>query len=120
MDEILLSKTLKLKEELESDPRVVSLNEAEAKMNSSEEVMALAYRKNAALDKYNDLLKYYPDDSEEVKIVRQDLALAKKNLEEHELVRDYLIKYQAVRLLYEEINQTLFGILNNNLCPEER
>ncbi len=119
MTDELLTLTYQLKELLENDSRVLLLNEAEKAMNESEEIMALAYQKDMALDKYNEMLKYYSDDSEEVIKARQELALAKKNLEEHQLVRDYLAKYQQVRMLYEKINNTLFSLLNNNMCPRE-
>ena len=115
----LLSLTYQLKELLENDSRVLLLNEAEKKMNESDEVMSLAYKKDMALDKYNEMLKYYSDDSEEVRKARQELSSAKKNLEEHILVRDYLTKYQEVRMLYEKINNELFSYLNSNMCPSK-
>ena len=119
MDEKITELTYKLKEQLQNDPRIIALNESEKKMNESEEVMALSYRKDCALDHYNQLLKYYSDDSKVVVKARQDLASAKKELESHPLVRDYLQKYQQVRLLFEQINQNLFSMLNNDMCPKE-
>ena len=88
-------------------------------MNESEEVMALSYRKDCALDYYNQTLKYFSDDSVAATKARQDLAKAKKELDSHPLVRDYLQKYQQVRLLFEQINQSLFSMLNNDMCPKE-
>lgn len=120
MTERINKLTYQLKEALNSDLRILALNESEKKMNESEEVMALSYRKDMALEHYNEMLKYYKDDSEEVIKARQDLALAKKNLESHPLVRDYLAKYQEVRLLFEKINQSLFSLLNSDMCPEEK
>ena len=119
MDEKITELTYKLKEQLQNDPRIIALNESEKKMNESEEVMALSYRKDVALDHYNQLLKYYSDDSKVVVKAKQDLASAKKELESHPLVRDYLQKYQQVRLLFEQVNQSLFSMLNNDMCPKE-
>ena len=119
MDERILEKTYQLKRALDSDPRILALNEIEARMNTNEEVMALSYKKDVALNHYNEMLKYYKDDSEEVIKARQELAKAKKELESHPIVREYLSCYQAVRLLFEEINKALFSYLNKNACPKE-
>ena len=119
MDEKVLSLTYQLKKALENDPRVVLLNKLEMEINSNEEVMALSYKKDVALDHYNEMLKYFKDDSEEVINARKALAEAKKELESHPLVREYLSAYQQVRLLYEHINETLFFYLNKNMCPSE-
>ena len=119
MNEKISELTYKLKEQLNNDPRIIALNESEKKMKESEDVMALSYRKDVALDHYNEMLKYYSDDSEEVTKARQELALAKKELDSHPLVRDYLSKYQQVRILFEQINQSLFSLLNNDMCPKE-
>ena len=119
MEENTYLQAEQLKENIANDPRVIRLLELEKKMNENEEVMALAYKKDMALDKYNEMLKFFKDDSEEVIKARQELAASKKELEEHELVRDYLKKYQEVRMLYEKINKTLFSYLDNQMCPKE-
>ena len=119
MDEKILKLTYQLKTALENDERIILLNDLENKMNSNEEVMALSYRKDLALDRYNEMCKYFKDDSEEVIKARQLLAEAKKELESHPLVREYLSAYQQVRLLYEHVNETLFSYLNKNMCPNE-
>ena len=119
MDERISELTYKLKEQLDNDQRIIALNESEKKMKESEEVMALSYRKDVALDHYNEMLKYYSDNSPEVIKARQDLALAKKELESHPLVREYLSNYQQVRILFEQVNESLFSLLNNDMCPKE-
>lgn len=119
MDEKLLLLTYQLKKSLDNDSRIVSLNRIENEMNSNEEVMALSYRKDMALENYNEMSKYFKDDSEEVNKARKQLSEAKKELESHPLVREYLSAYQQVRILYEHINETLFSYLNKNMCPNE-
>ncbi len=119
MDEKILSLTYQLKTALENDERIALLNKLEQKMSSNEEVMALSYRKDMALDRYNEMCKFFKDDSEEVIKARKLLAEAKKELESHPLVREYLSAYQKVRVLYEHINETLFSYLNKNMCPNE-
>ena len=120
MDERLSELTYQLKEQLNNDPRVIALNESEKKMNESEEVMALSYKKDRALDYYNEMLRFFSDDSPATIKARQDLAQAKKELESHPLVRDYLKKYQEVRLLFEQVNKVLFSYLNKEMCPQEK
>ena len=117
MNEDILNFTYQLKEALDNDERIINLNRIEKEMNENEGVMPLSYKKDVALDKYNEMLKYFADDSEEVVKARRELADAKKELESHPLVRDYLKAYQEVRMLYEEINNTLFSYLNKNMCP---
>ena len=119
MDEKILELAYQLKTALDNDSRIVLLNQLEEQMNNNEEVMGLSYRKDMALDRYNEMVKYFKDDSEEVVKARQLLADAKKELESHPLVREYLSAYQQVRLLYEHINETLFSYLNKNMCPSE-
>ncbi len=119
MNEKILSLAYQLKNALDNDERIVLLNNLENEMNNNEEVMALSYRKDMALDKYSEMSKYFKDDSEEVIKARKELAAAKKELESHPLVREYLSAYQQVRILYEHINETLFSYLNKNMCPSE-
>ena len=117
MNEELLKLTYELKDALNNDYRLFNLNKIEEKMNNDEEVMALSYQKDMALDKYNEMLKYFSDDSKEVIEARKSLVEAKRKLESHPVVREYLSNYQQVRLLYETINETLFSYLNKNMCP---
>ena len=119
MDEKILELTYQLKTALDNDSRIALLNKLEEQMNNNEEVMGLSYRKDVALDKYNEMCKYFKDDSEEVINARKELATAKKELESHPLVREYLAAYQQVRILFEHINETLFSYLNKNMCPSE-
>lgn len=105
-----------LKKMLIEDSRIVSLNDAEEKMNNSDEVIKLTYQKDILSDKYSDLLKYFAPDSDEVKSAQKNLFLAKKELEENELVRDYLSKYQQVRMMFDFVNKELFSLLNIDLC----
>ena len=112
MDEIIIELTYRLKESIKNDERVILLNEIEKEMNDSNEVIALAYQKDMAVDKYNDMLRLFKDDDDEVINARRDLSNKKKALEEHPLVRKYLKAYQEVRLMYETINTTLFSYIN--------
>ena len=117
MTEKIIELSYKLNDAINHDERIIHLNEVEKRMNECEEVMSLSYKKDMALDRYNEMLKCFKEDSEEVNNARKLLAEAKKNLESHELVREYLKAYQEVRLLFEHINDSLFSILNMEACP---
>lgn len=119
MNERLFYLTNEVKKCLNEDNRIISLNIIEKEMNDNEEVMALAYQKDMALDEYNQILKIYSDNSEEANKARHNLYLKKKELESHPLVKKYLKAYQEVRILYELINEKLFSYLSNDFCPKE-
>ena len=107
-----------LKELLDNDERVVLLDALEKKMNENEEVMALAYQKDLAVNEYSDALNHFSSDSEEVKKAQHNLFVKKEALDNNPLVRDYLKAYSEVRDLYFQLNEILFN--NLNLKMKER
>ena len=111
-------KATQLKQLLEKDERIIALNEIEKRMNEDEEVMALAYQKDMAAVNYSDTLNHFSEMSDEAKEALKKLHLAKYNLDNHPLVREYMAKYKEVRELYDEINKILFSEFNVNLCPK--
>ena len=119
MAEDIYLKANKLKENLDNDPRVALLNKLEKEMNNNEEVMALAYKKDMACLNYSDALQHYSEESEEVKNALKELHEAKKNLDSHPVVKEYLKAYAEVRDLYNSINEILFSDFTPNLCPKE-
>ena len=114
----LYQKIEELKDLLNEDERVKKLLEAEKKMNASEEVQLLSYKKDVASSEYSDILNHYSRDSEEAIKYQKKLYEAKKALDEHPLVREYMTSYIAVRDLYNEINSVLFSNLEENLSPK--
>ena len=120
MPKDIYTKTSDLKEKLNNDSRVILLNKLEKEMNDNEEVMALAYKKDMAALKYSDALNHFSEDSEEVKDALKELHEAKKNLDNHPLVREYLKAYSEVRDLYAQVNEILFSDFSANLCPKEK
>jgi cell fate (sporulation/competence/biofilm development) regulator YlbF (YheA/YmcA/DUF963 family) len=107
---------MNLKELLKNDSRIISLNEIEKEMENNSEVQLLAYKKDMLVNEYNDMLRLFKDDSEEVKKARYNLYLAKRELESHEVVREYFKKYSVVRNLLEVIEELIFEGLETRLC----
>ena len=112
MAEDLYSLAYSLKDLLSNDSRIVLLDELEKEMNENEEVMALAYQKDLAVNRYSDALNHFAQDSEEMKQFQHELFIKKEALDNHLLVRDYLKAYGEVRDLYFKLNEILFSGLN--------
>lgn len=108
-----------LKELLDNDERIIRLNELEKKLTNDEEVMALTYQKDVAVSNYSDALNHYANDSEEIKKFQHDLFVKKEALDNHPIVKDYLSAYAAVRDLYFQINEILFGDLSTHMKPHK-
>ncbi len=121
MDEKLMVQAYKLKDALENDERVLALSKAEKLMENDEDVMRLSYRFSLANDNYNETLRHFPLDSDEARKAQKELYEAKKNLDAHPLVSDYLKKYQQVRLMYEQVDKVIFNKFNNkHYCKSEK
>ena len=116
MNEKVYNLTIELKKEMDNDPRFLLLDELEQKINISDEVALLAYKKDRASDKYNDLLKIYKEDDEIVIRARKNLIKAKDELDAHPLVKSYLKAYNEVRLLLYEVNNILFKDYKGKVC----
>ena len=108
----IYSLSYELKDLLNNDERIIALNKLEKEMNENEEVMALAYQKDLAINEYSDALNHFASDSEEVKKAQHNLRFKKEALDNHPLVREYLKAYSEVRDLYFQLNDILFSNLN--------
>ena len=109
---------IKLKEEIHSCEEFIELLINEKEMENNDEVIFLAYQVDQKATRYSDSIKLYDEQSKEVVEARRELFLAKKELEEHEIVRKYLKSYQGVRLILDEINNILFKDISINLCKK--
>lgn len=114
----LYQKIEELKSLIENDERVIKLKEAEIKMNNSEEVQLLSYKKDLAASDYSDILNHFSRESETSKKYQKVLYENKKKLDEHPLVKEYMYWYIKVRDLYNEINEILFSHLEEDLSPK--
>ena len=120
MSEDIYLKAEQLKKEISNDPRVIRLNELEKEMNDSEEVMALAYKKDMAAVNYSDILNHFSNESKEAQEALKVLHQAKLDLDNHPLVKKYLKAYKEVRELYGDINEILFSNFSASLCPRDK
>ena len=112
MDQILLNKATKLKEELDNLPEVKELERLNSLLNENEDVMRLAYKKDMCATKYEDVIRYFGKESDEALEAQKALHLAKLELDKHELVQAYNKQYKIVRKIYDKINEEIFNPFN--------
>ena len=89
MNQILLDKASKLKEELDSLPEVKELE----RLNE-------------------DAIRYFGENSDDAKKAQKELHLAKLELDKHELVIAYNKQFKIVREIYDRINEEIFNPFN--------
>ena len=112
MNEKLLEKTLKLKEEIDSLPEVKELDRLEKLLNENEEVMRLCYKKDMCLTKYEDAVRYFGERSNEANEAQKSLYQAKLALDTNEFVKQYSEQYKKVKKIYDKINEEIFNPFN--------
>lgn len=116
MDSIIYSLAKKLNKAITNNADYIKLNELDKMLNENEEVMRLSYLKDVACVKYSDLLKIYDDNNPKVKEALKELNIAKKNLDLHPLVKEYLLYYSKVKQTYFEMNKILFEDYKSSRC----
>lgn len=104
----LLDLVLNLKEEIKNSQEYKDLIISEEKMSKSEEVMVLSYRKDMSLMNYEDGLKHFSKNSQELLNLEKNLAESTYNLNNHPLVKDYKDKLEKLNLLYKEVEEIIF------------
>ena len=119
MDELTLKKAYELHDVITNDERYINLLKLEKEMEEDDEVCTLSYKKDLASDEYNEMLKLFKDDRDEVKRALKKLHEAKKELESHPKVVAYLKSYAEFRNILNEINEILFEGFTLNLCPKK-
>lgn len=118
MDEKLFELSTKLKTAIQNDSRVEALNLAEKEMENDKSARILSYKMDCAVNEYSEMIRIFGQDSKEAKKAQKILYEAKKELEQLPSVRLYLSKYKDVRVLYEEINKTLFDDFKFEICKD--
>jgi cell fate (sporulation/competence/biofilm development) regulator YmcA (YheA/YmcA/DUF963 family) len=107
---ISLSKSLDgLKSAIENDERIIRLNELEKKLYDDPSLLELVKKKDDLEREYNTVLSYKDKDSDEAKRVGKALHDAKMELDTYPLAKEYSEAYIAVRDLYMQIDDIIFG-----------
>lgn len=109
MEKALANAVNELKIAMNEDSRIKALEVREKAMMENEEVLLLMANKDRAEREYEDVLSYSSKDEEKTKVAQHNLYLAKKKLDEHPLVKEYMVSYSEVRNLYSRIDDILFS-----------
>ena len=112
MNEKLLEKVSKLKNEIDSSLEVIELERLNKLLNENEEVMKLCYRKDVCITKYEDAIRIFGQNSKEASNAQKELHQAKLDLDNNELVKQYNEQYKKVRKMYDKINEEIFNPFN--------
>ena len=112
MNQSLLEKVTKLKQEIDNSPEVKELNRLNSLLENNEEVMRLCYKKDCAATDYEDALKHFGENSEEAIKAQKVLHQAKLALDSNELVKQYNEQFKIVRKIYDKINEEIFNPFN--------
>lgn len=98
----------------------VELSKKEKEMEHDDGVLLLAYHFDKAQQLYNDILKHFNMESMQAKEVQKQLYLAKKELDEHPLVQEYMRAYTQIRKMYEILQREIFDPFNAHSCDKKR
>lgn len=109
MDSKILEKTYKLKESILQSKEYKKMIRLSSLMDENDEVIKLAYTLDILGTKYSDILKIYNKDSLEAQKVQKELYEAKKQIDNHPLVREYNKAYLKVKEMYDYINKNIFN-----------
>ena len=98
-----------LREALADDLRLKKLEEAERKLNASEEVASLSQKAKEALSAYAYNRDHFGSVNELTRSAQHEAYLAKKALDEHPLSKEYNAAFKEVRILYDELDGILLS-----------
>ena len=116
MEEKIYFLAKEINEELNKNQDVVLLNKLDKELNDSYEVCTLSNKKDEALEKYISNKDLYGEDDKRTVDSLKALQLAKKELNNHPIVKQYLEVYSRVRDLYLEINHLLLDEYKGGKC----
>src|SRR5574344_2300146 len=109
MNEKLLEDLNCLKESIKESDEYKDVLNKNSLLENSDEVKLLSYKKDMAIVEYEDALKHYNKNSQEVLNVEKVMAKSIYELNNHKLVKEYNASFAKLNNVYEEINQELFS-----------
>ncbi len=113
MDSKLLIELENLKDDIKNSLEYKEFIVCEKELEESEEVQILSYKKEMAIVNYEDSLKYFKEDSDEVKAAKDKLNQAISLLNSNEIVIKYNKALTKLNILLKEVEQEIFGDLND-------
>ena len=98
-----------LKDALDQDERILALDTLDREVNADPKLLELSLEAKKKAEGYANSLYFGQDDPKKTPPAQHELYLAKKQLDEYPLSREYQKAYYAVRRLYAELDEILFG-----------
>ncbi|MFA6667317.1 MAG: hypothetical protein WCS51_03055 [Bacilli bacterium] len=109
MNEKLLLDLINLQKEIKNTEEYKDVLLKNSLLENSDEVKLLSYKKDMAIVEYEDTLKHYNKNSNEVLSAEKVMAKSIYELNNHKLVKEYNASFAKLNNVYEEINQELFS-----------
>ena len=113
MDLELIEKIDILKEEVKNTLEYKNFYEIKEKLENSEEVALLSYKKDQAILEYQSALRHYGENHEITLKKSKEMSEAIYNLANNELVKKYNVALNEYNKLLKEIDSLIFGELND-------
>ena len=95
------------------DPRTLVLKQAEAKMMEDPQAKALSSEKDRKNEIYEEKCRLFGEESQEAKQAYSELYHVKCELDELPVVKEYQRAYNALHLVFFEVDQIVFGPFRN-------
>lgn len=99
----------KLGNDIKSTQIYINFKAISDKVESSDEIKILSYKKDLAIMEYEDALNHYGKNSEETLKASKNMSEAIYKLNSHPLVKEYNIKLSLLNALLKEVDKELFG-----------
>ena len=109
MNEKTLYSLLALANAIESDPRVINLAKAEAKLNDDSMVKAISAKQAQKSDVFDENCRLFGVSSPQTKQAQKELFEAKNELDSLPAVQEYQRCFNAINMLFYEIEYAIFG-----------
>ena len=97
----------KLGNDIKSTQIYINFKAISDKVESSDEIKILSYKKDLAIMEYEDALNHYGKNNEETLKASKNEAIYKLN--SHPLVKEYNTKLSLLNALLKEVDKELFG-----------
>ncbi|MBQ9266200.1 MAG: YlbF family regulator [Bacilli bacterium] len=113
MDSRLIIELENLKDDIKNSEEYKEFLIKEKELENNEEVQILSYKKEMAIVEYEDSLKHFAENSDEVKTAKNKLNQAISLLNSHKIVIEYNNALTKLNILLSEVEREIFGDLND-------
>ena len=113
MDSRLIIELENLKDDIKNSEEYKEFLIKEKELENNEEVQLLSYKKEMAIVEYEDSLKHFAENSDEVRKAKNKLNQTITLLNSHKIVIEYNKALTKLNILLSEVEREIFGDLND-------